>query len=103
VIRLYAAADLTEAHLIVGMLGTAGIEARIFNQHARGALGELPLADTYPVIWLEQEADAARARDIIARYERPGSTPPDAQCPTCGEANPGDFDICWHCGGVLSS
>ena len=26
---------------------------------------------------------------------------PDVPCPTCGEPVPGDFDVCWSCGGEM--
>jgi hypothetical protein len=29
--------------------------------------------------------------------EDAGRKEPDWLCPSCNEANPGDFDVCWHC------
>ncbi|MHB8345848.1 MAG: putative signal transducing protein [Acidiferrobacterales bacterium] len=95
--KLYSAANLQEAHLIKGMLSAAGVEVRIFNEHLQGGLGEIPFSEAYPEIWLEDESDAVRAQQILADYERPPS-PADQCCQSCGEANPGAFEICWCCG-----
>lgn len=99
--KLYVAANLQEAHLINGMLASAGIDAQIFNQHSQGALGEIPFGEAYPEIWLADTADLAAARKIIAAYERPVGIAKDVPCPACGEDNPFDFSICWHCGSAL--
>ncbi len=99
--KLYSAANLQEAHLIKGMLSVAGIEVRIFNEHLQGGLGELPFSEVYPELWLEDEADAARARRILADYERPAFSRANQHCRSCGEESPGAFEICWCCGKPL--
>jgi hypothetical protein len=95
--RLYSAANLPEAHLVRGLLAAAGIEARVFNEYASGALGELPFAETAPSVWIEEERDMPRARQVVATYENAAATPGVTRCATCGEENPGDFSICWQC------
>lgn len=99
--KLYSAANLQEAHLIKGMLSVAGIEVRIFNEHLQGGLGELPFSEVYPELWLEDETDAARARRILADYERPALPRASQRCRSCGEESPGAFEICWSCGKPL--
>ena len=37
--RLCSAANLPEAYLLKQLLEQAGIEARVFNEHAQGGLG----------------------------------------------------------------
>ena len=44
--RVYTAAPLPEAHLMLQQLESAGINARVFNENAQGATGELPVTDT---------------------------------------------------------
>ncbi len=39
--RLFLAADLPEAHLVLQLLKHAGIEARVFDETAQGGLGEI--------------------------------------------------------------
>lgn len=100
-LRLGTAANLPEAHLLLHRLAHAGIEARVFNEHAQGGLGEIPFTHAYPEIWIMDAADETRAREIIAEYERTPATPDTVPCETCGEMNPQGFEICWHCGRPL--
>jgi hypothetical protein len=99
--RLYAAANLQEAQIVAGMLAHAGIESQIFNQHSQGALGEIPFGETYPEIWLEDERDIDLARKLLSAYERPAGATEEAACRHCGEPNPVNFSLCWHCGQPL--
>lgn len=98
--RLYAAANLPEAYIVLELLRAAGIEARVFNENAQGGLGEIPFTHAYPELWLLDEADLVRARQVIADYEH-SSAGRDVACAACGEQNPGSFQICWHCGATL--
>jgi len=93
--RVYAAANLTEAYLLLHRLQHAGIAARVFNEHAVGAMGEIPFTHAYPELWVEHDGDAARARALIAEYEQAGGSAWD--CPACGEGNPPAFETCWRC------
>lgn len=99
--RVYAAANLPEAHLIVGLLRGAGIAARVLNESAQGALGELPFSEAYPEVWIEDERDHAIATRLIRDYEGRRLDVANVRCAGCGEENPGNFDICWHCGASL--
>lgn len=101
-LRLCTAANLPEAHLLLHRLAHAGIEARVLNEHAQGGLGDIPFTHAYPEIWIMEEVDEARAREIIAEYERTPSTRDSIRCDSCGEMNPQSFEICWHCGKPLS-
>jgi hypothetical protein len=96
-IKVYTAANLQDAHILLGLLRTADIEARVLNANAQGGLGEIPFAQTYPEIWLADERDLSRARHVFERFERPLPAAPPMACPECGEENPAGFEICWNC------
>ena len=96
-IKAYTAADLQQAHLLLGLLQAAGIEARILNANAQGGLGEIPFVNTYPEIWLVRPADLGRARAVFEKFEQPSPAMPPRACPRCGEENPAAFEICWNC------
>lgn len=98
--RIYSASNLQEAHLLAGLLQQEGIEVHVLNENAIGGMGEIPFTQAWPEIWLEDERDRARAEAVIRRFERPSESAP-IHCPTCGEENPGSFEICWNCGGQL--
>ncbi|GMW06630.1 MAG: hypothetical protein AMXMBFR8_14270 [Nevskiales bacterium] len=40
--RIYEAANAIEAHMIVHLLGQAGIEGRVEGEYLQGGVGELP-------------------------------------------------------------
>ena len=97
--KLYTAANLPEAYMVVDQLRAAGIEARVFNENAQGGLGELPFTHAYPEVWVMKEGDWKRAREVVVAYERGCETDAGAvvRCPDCGEENPANFQLCWNC------
>lgn len=99
--KLYSAANLQDAYLLVHRLDRAGIEVRVLNEHAQGGLGELPFTHVYPEVWLLDPADAARARRIVAEHEQGEAAPGTRLCRACREENPGGFELCWRCGAEL--
>lgn len=99
--KIYSAANLMEAHIILDLLMHAGINARLFNENAQGALGEIPFTHAYPDIWVSNDSDVERGKEIVRRYEL---SPIDAGiifCKACGEENPANFQLCWQCGAGL--
>jgi len=100
-IRLFTAANLPEAYLLLHRLAQAGIEARVLNEHAQGGLGEIPFTHAYPEVWVMEAEDTARARQILQEFERRSSSDATILCENCGEANPAGFEICWQCGRPL--
>jgi hypothetical protein len=100
-VKFYAAANLQEAQILSGMLAHAGIESQIFNQHSQGALGEIPFGETYPEIWLADECDLGLAQKLLNVYEQPVDATQERTCGHCGESNPANFSLCWHCGTSL--
>lgn len=100
-LRIYGAADLPDAHIVLGLLHQAGIEARVLNQHARGGLGDLPFGEVYPEVWIDNDGDRERARQIVEAYQAKAVDAGVRHCPNCGEESPGNFDQCWNCGARL--
>ena len=96
--KVYTAANLPEAQIIVDLLQHQDIDASIFNANTIGAVGEIPVVEAYPEVWITQSQDFKKARDLIIDFEASsGDVLASKQCPYCGEDNPGSFDICWHC------
>lgn len=99
--RIYLAANLPDAQIAVDTLATHGIKAHIFNAHASGGLGELAATQIWPEVWVDEDADAEAARQLLNQIhaaENAGSK----RCPQCGEENPGNFLSCWNCGQALN-
>jgi hypothetical protein len=100
--KIYSAATLADAHLVVGLLGQEGIGARVFNENAQGGLGEIPFTHAWPEVWLDDESDNERALELIREIERPG-TDVQVACAACNEMNPDNFQVCWNCGEAIGS
>lgn len=94
--RFYLAADLQHAHIVLGLLTQAGIEAKVFNENAQGAIGEIPFV--HPEIWLVDPGDVPTAREIVRTFESTPANSGVAFCRGCGEESPANFQICWKCG-----
>lgn len=100
--RLYAAANLIDAHILLHLLDQAGIEARVFNENAQGGVGEIPFTHAYPEVWLVHEADLPAARAIVREHEQQPVDRGTVFCRECEESSPANFQLCWHCGAALN-
>ena len=98
--RVHIAPTLLDAQLAADTLSSLGIVTHIFNANAAGALGEVPFMHAQPEIWIENDAQATRAREVLASLDNALPTP-EKNCPDCGEHNPGNFLSCWQCGRAL--
>ena len=58
-------------------------------------MGELPPAECQAELWVTDDADAARAEEVL---RRPAPAGPDWTCAACGEASGPQFTHCWKCG-----
>lgn len=65
---IYQAAHGVDAHLVRALLEQAGIPAQVRGEYLQGALGELPV-NGMVTVWVA-EADAAQAREMVARWEQ---------------------------------
>ena len=94
--RVHIAPTLLDAQLAVDTLSSLGITAHIFNANAAGALGEVPFLQAQPEVWVDDDSQASRAREILEGCQ---AMPPSQEktCPYCGELNPGNFLSCWQC------
>lgn len=98
--RVHIAPSLLDAQLAVDALNSLGIATHIFNANAAGALGEVPFMQAQPEVWVDDDAQEARAREALAGLSD-APTRREKVCSHCGEINPGNFLSCWQCGGML--
>ncbi|MDB6086108.1 MAG: hypothetical protein JWN43_3989 [Gammaproteobacteria bacterium] len=78
------------------VLITAGIRCELRNQYLAGALGDLPMMETWPQLYVD-DGDERFALSVLARA---ASTPAGAPwiCKSCGEPSEPQFTQCWRCG-----
>lgn len=67
-IKVYDAGDITEAHIVCGMLKAHGIEAHVGGHYLQGGVGELAAQGFASV--LVAESQAAAARELVEAYEK---------------------------------
>lgn len=79
------------------LMRAEGIETLVVNEFAAGGVGDLAAFDTWPELWVEDEARFAQAeaivQDVMFRHNRQ-----DWFCRGCQEKNDASFEICWNCG-----
>jgi hypothetical protein len=93
--------DFTIVGHMQAILEAEGIRTELRNAGAAGLAGEVPYTQVYPELWILENADEIRAREIIRDYrEKSAATPsgPDWTCPKCGEKVDGIYSECWNCG-----
>ena len=95
-IRIYQAQDLPQAQLILDLLDQHHIKALLQNANASAAMGEVPFTHAYPEVWLNNEQDFDKAKQLIADFEQ-AATDEQWLCQSCQEFSPVTFDFCWAC------
>jgi hypothetical protein len=94
--RIYRAQSPIDVAHIRNVLAAAGIRAQLRNEFLQGAIGDLPLMDVWPQLWVD-DIDEPRALRAIAGLAQ-CSSGPTWNCSCCGESLEHQFLTCWHCG-----
>ncbi len=97
--RVYRDASLLQVAHARNVLITAGIRCELRNQYLAGALGALPMMETWPQLYVE-DGDERFALSVLARAAAATIGVPWV-CPGCGEKLEPQFLQCWHCGAEL--
>jgi hypothetical protein len=98
--RVFRAASLIQVAHARNVLLSAGIQSELRNQYLAGALGDLPMLETWPQLYVE-DADEPAALRALARA---AAVPSGASwtCELCGEVLEPQFTSCWRCGSSAS-
>jgi hypothetical protein len=65
---IYKAGDITEAHIISGLLKSNGIVAHVGGHYLQGGVGELAAMDFATISVVDEDVQAAAS--IIAEYDK---------------------------------
>ena len=98
-VQVFCSPMLAEVGLRKGLLEDHGIACFVRNEQTAMASGRIPFTDTWPELWVLNDADAARAKEILDQgvgIEDRASTG-SWRCPGCGEEIEGQFSVCWNC------
>lgn len=94
---VYRASTVVEAAHVRNVLASAGFDVELKNDRLWSALGEIPVVEAWPQVWVADARDAERARRTLRDLDR-GPAAPAWTCAACGEWLEGQFTACWHCG-----
>jgi hypothetical protein len=97
--RVLSGSSLPDTTHFKNLLEHSGITCIIKNRELGGGLGDLPVLDCAPELWVPG-ADAGRAEALIRDSVRPAAHGTPWRCSQCGEDNEAQFAACWRCGGA---
>ena len=67
-VKVYDAGNITEAHIVCGMLEAHGIEEHVGGHYLQGGIGEL-VVQGFAAVYVE-DTEVVAARSLIGAYER---------------------------------
>ena len=94
--KVYSTADIIMAGHVQSLLEADNIPCIVKNQSLAGGIGELPINECWPEIWVLNDEDSSEAEQIIQATLSPSEQAP-WHC-QCGEDIEGQFSVCWNCG-----
>ncbi|ORT49478.1 hypothetical protein ST37_13855 [Vibrio sp. qd031] len=98
--KLYSAANPTEAHLLSELLRSQRIQVEVRGDALFSLKGELPLTDdSDPYVWLLDLTQQHQAEKIVQEFvsQANDTSGPNWRCEHCGEENEPQFGACWQC------
>lgn len=98
---VFRAASLLQVAHARNVLISAGIDCELRNQYLAGAIGELPMLETWPQLWVDDPSESAALRALAAAAAAPAGAP--WTCQHCGEKLEAQFTSCWRCGAAFPS
>ena len=98
--RLTQAPNIAIATLWVDALIAEGIQASVQRQYLGSAAGELPPDQCLPEVWIKDDEQDGRARQILQDLRH---MPQYRWFCKCGELVEGGFQACWNCGALMPS
>lgn len=96
--RVWSGSSLPDTAHFKNLLEQSGIASIIKNRELGGGIGDLPVFDAAPELWVLDAGDAERAAALIRDSVRPAAPGLPWRCPACGEENERQFAACWSCG-----
>ncbi len=90
--------ERAQAAMIRDTLEKEGISCLLRNDQLFGALGEIPLTECFPELWVMDDEVYPRANLLLKGLLRDDNSSSAWTCVRCGENLEGQFGACWRCG-----
>jgi hypothetical protein len=96
--RVWSGGSLPDTTHFKNVLEHEGIACLIKNCELGGGVGDLPVFDAAPELWILDDDHEARAVRLLRDSSRPAVHGALWRCARCGEDNEAQFAVCWNCG-----
>ena len=97
--KIFSSPIIGEIPRLQSMLESAGIKCTLRNEILSGLAPALPMTESTPELWIEDDNRLAEALQIKSDFQSSVTAVGDAwQCPKCGEISEPQFTSCWKCG-----
>jgi len=99
VIKVFENFDFSRVGQMQSLLESHGIKTFIKNQYGSSVMGEVPFVEVVPQLFVLEQKDLARAKELLLLDLPDDIEDEDWVCPECGVDVEGTFHRCWKCGG----
>ena len=96
--KLITRSSIIEIAHYKNLLASEGIESVVRNEYLGSIVGEIPFQEVWPELWVVNDLDYDRARQLIDESVVDESPATPWVCKACGTENEGQFAACWNCG-----
>jgi hypothetical protein len=101
--RIFSSPNLIEVTQLKQGLESAGIACFIRNEISAGLAPEIPMTESTPELWIQDDHNLAEAMQIKSDWQSSANVVgSDWVCPACGETSEPQFTSCWKCGAAKS-
>lgn len=88
-----------QAGLLKELLEKEGIACLLRNNDLVSVMGEIPLVECFPELWVLDDETWPRAKSLLDQWLSGDEEQSVSwSCPNCGEVLEGVFGACWQCG-----
>lgn len=96
---IFSSPQLIQVSQLKDMLERANIACFIRNEISSGLSPEIPMTESTPELWVQNDQDLTAAMEIKKDWQAaPTAVGSDWVCPRCGETLEPQFSSCWKCG-----
>ena len=99
--KIFSSPIVGEIPQLRNMLESAGIACLLRNEASAGLSPEVPMTESTPELWIQDDHRLAEALQIKADSQSSAAVVgQDWQCRKCGEISEPQFTSCWKCGAI---
>jgi len=97
-IKVFEDFDFSKVGQMQSLLESHGISTFLKNEFGASVIGELPFVEVVPQLFIIEERDLAKAKQLLLLDQPVKSQGKAWTCPECSTDIEPEFDQCWNCG-----